>query len=115
MAEAFPKKVSETMEYWRDFVASRHRSGKRVAVWGGGSKCVSFLTSLGLGPEVTTVIDINPHKQNRFLPGSGTRVQAPKTLTKDAPDTVIVMNPIYLGEISAELAQMGLSPEVVAV
>ena len=114
-AEAFPKKVTETMEYWRDFVVSRHRSGRRVAVWGGGSKCVSFLTSLGLEPEIASVIDINPHKQNRFLPGTGTRVQAPRALVNDPVDSVIVMNPIYLDEIGADLTQMGLSPEVVAV
>lgn len=114
-AEAFPSKVTETMEYWRDFVVSRQSSGRRVAVWGGGSKCVSFLTSLGLEHEIAMVIDINPHKQNRFLPGAGIKVQAPHSLSQDPVDTVIVMNPIYLDEIGADLAQMGLSPELAAV
>ncbi|SFD18945.1 class I SAM-dependent methyltransferase [Tropicimonas isoalkanivorans] len=115
LAAAFPAKVAEVMTYWREFVTSRHRDGKRIAVWGGGSKCVSFLTSLGLGPEIAQVIDINPFKQNRFLPGAGIQVRAPEALAESPPDTVIVMNPVYLDEIGRSLAGMGLSPEMVAV
>lgn len=114
-ADAFPEKVAETMEYWREFTMSRHRSGQRVVVWGGGSKCVSFLTTLGVGSHVSGVVDINPYKQNRYLPGTGLRVEAPQDLIDAPPDTVIIMNPIYLKEITASLARMGLSPEIVAV
>ena len=56
---------------------SRHAAGKRVAIWGGGSKCVSFLTTNGLGAEVAQVIDINPFKQGKYLPGTGHRCQRP--------------------------------------
>lgn len=115
LAAAFPAKVAETMAYWRDYVQSRHAAGKRIALWGGGSKCVSFLTSLGLGPEIARVIDINPFKQGRFLPGTGLPVSGPEALRDDPPDTVIVMNPVYLDEIGADLAGLGLSPELVAV
>ncbi|MFD0980279.1 methyltransferase, partial [Tropicimonas aquimaris] len=61
------------------------------------------------------VIDINPYKQNRFLPGTGIQVMTPQALATTPPDTVIVMNPVYLGEISSSLAGLGLSPELVAV
>ncbi|WP_236545102.1 class I SAM-dependent methyltransferase [Tropicimonas marinistellae] len=115
VAAAFPAKVAEVMAHWRDFVIRRYRDGQRIAVWGGGSKCVSFLTSLDLDEEIAQVIDINPHKQNRFLPGTGALVSAPEMLSKSPPDTVIVMNPVYLDEIGRSLADMGLSPELVAV
>ncbi|MFD0980308.1 methyltransferase, partial [Tropicimonas aquimaris] len=61
------------------------------------------------------VIDINPYKQNRFLPGTGIQVMAPQALAATPPDTVIVMNPVYLDEIARSLADIGLSPEIVAV
>ncbi len=115
LAAAFPAKVAETRAYWTDFVKSRHASGKRVTIWGGGSKGVSFLTTNGLGKEVAHVIDINPFKQGKYLPVTAHRVAAPEDLKQDPPDTVIVMNPIYLPEIGAQLASMGLSPELVAV
>lgn len=115
LAAAFPERVAETMDRWRTFVQDRHAAGKRVAIWGGGSKCVSFLTSLGLGPEITRVVDINPFKHGRFLPGTGIPVSAPEDLRAEPPDTVIAMNAVYLDEIGADLSRLGLSPELVAV
>lgn len=114
-AAAFPQKVREVRDHWTDFVRSRHGAGKRVAIWGGGSKGVSFLTTNGLGEEVAQVIDINPHKQGKFLPVTAHQVIGPEALKDAPPDTVIVMNPIYLPEIGADLAKLGLNPELVAV
>ncbi|MEM9128107.1 MAG: class I SAM-dependent methyltransferase [Pseudomonadota bacterium] len=115
LAAAFPQKVAETRTHWTDFVRSRHGSGKRVAIWGGGSKGVSFLTTNDLGAEVAQVIDINPFKQGKYLPGTGHLVSSPESLKGAPPDTVIVMNPIYLPEIGSQLADLGLNPELVAV
>ena len=115
LAKSFPAKVAEIRAYWTEFVRSRHAAGKRVAIWGGGSKGVSFLTTNDLGGEVAQVIDINPFKQGRYMPGTGHLVSAPDSLQDAPPDTVIVMNPIYLPEIGADLAKMGLTPELVAV
>lgn len=115
LAAAFPQRVAERRAHWSGLVRDRQASGQRVALWGGGSKAVAFLTTNGLTDEVAQVIDINPFKQGRFLPGSGHRVDAPESLRDTPPHTVIVMNPIYLDEIRAQLAEMGLAPEVVAV
>ncbi len=115
LAEAFARSVPQRIDEWRRFVDERHCAGRRVALWGGGSKAVAFLTTLGLSEEVAGVVDINPFKQGKFLPGAGNEVIAPEKLRDLCPDTVIVMNPIYLPEIKASLNNMGLEPEVVAV
>jgi len=115
LARAFPGTVADMRARWTAFVADRHAAGRTVAIWGGGSKGVSFLTTNGLGPEVSHVIDINPFKHGKYLPGTGHRVSAPDALHADPPDTVIVMNPVYEAEIGAQLAGMGLSPELVSV
>jgi hypothetical protein len=102
----------------RDLSAALTRwraTGKTVAIWGSGSKCVSVLSALGFGAELGAVIDINPHKRGRFLPGSGIEIEGPEVLTRVRPDVVWVMNPIYLGEIARELSERGLSPELVAL
>ncbi len=115
LATAFPAKVAETRVHWTDFVRSRAGPGKRVAIWGGGSKAVSFLTTNGLTEEVAQVVDINPYKQGKFLPGTGHQVIRPDALKEAPPDVVIVMNPIYLLEVGAQLADMELTPELVAL
>ncbi|QIE57865.1 methyltransferase domain-containing protein [Pikeienuella piscinae] len=115
LAAAFPERVSAIRARWTEFVTKRHAAGKSVAIWGGGSKGVSFLTTNGLNEEVSRVIDINPFKQGKFLPGTGHRVCAPEELRDSPPDIVIVMNRIYLNEIGARLEEMGLTPELVAV
>ena len=61
------------------------------------------------------MIDINPFKQGKYLPGTGHLVSAPESLVAAPPDTVIVMNPIYLDEVGTMLADLGLSPELLAV
>lgn len=96
--------------------ASRWRAaGKTVAVWGSGSKCVSLLSSVGFGAELAAVVDINPHKHGKFLAGSGIEITGPDALTRIRPDIVLVMNSIYVREITRELEARGLSPELVAL
>lgn len=89
--------------------------GRRVVLWGSGSKATACLTSLGAGPEVLGVIDINPHKAGRFVAGTGHRIAPPDQLPALAPDVVVVMNPVYADEIRADLAGRGLAPELVCL
>src|SRR6266436_5007430 len=95
LAESFPDKVNEVEEFWRERISSASNNGRRVVLWGGGSKGVSFLTTLGLTEEVAAVVDVNSFKQGKFMPGTGHPVIAPKALINQPADLVIVMNPIY--------------------
>ena len=111
----FPARVTARQQRWRDAIRNAAKAGDRVALWGGGSKAVSFVTTLKLGPEIAAVVDINPYKQGKFLPGTGHCVIAPEELKPSPPDLVVVMNPIYLGEVTRALHDLGLAPEIVAV
>ena len=115
LALEFPRRVREVQDHWRDLVQDASKRGRRVVLWGGGSKGVSFLTTLGLTSEISTIVDINPYKQGKFMPGTGHPVVAPEALVDQPPDLVIVMNPIYVTEIRANLKRLGLEPEVVAL
>ena len=71
-------------------------------VWGGASKGVIFsLLMERAGHPITTVIDINPTKQKRFLPVTGLQVQSPEVALPKIPEkaTIYVMNSNYLEEI----------------
>jgi SAM-dependent methyltransferase len=112
LAEAFSERVRKVQEGWRGRVRSAWADGRSVVLWGGGSKGVSFLTTLGLKEEVASVVDINPYKQGKFMPGTGHPVIAPKALVDQPPDLVIVMNPIYVTEVSSSLKELGLEPKI---
>lgn len=115
LVREFPGRVAASRNHWTSFVRDRHAAGKRVALWGGGSKATSFLTTNGLTEEVAEVVDINPFKVGKFIPATGHEVRAPEALVDNPPDTVIVMNSIYTKEIGADLARLGLHPELVAL
>lgn len=108
--ERFAADVRQRLDAWRTVLAERHRDGQRVALWGGGSKAVAFLTTLGLSDEIGAVVDINPFKHGTFLPGTAHEVVAPEALTANPPDVVVIMNPIYHDEIQVDLQRLGLTP-----
>ena len=74
----------------------------RTAIWGGASKGVIFaLLKARAGQPVSTVIDINPAKQGKFLPGTGLKVKSPEQglAGMQSGSTIYVMNSNYLEEI----------------
>jgi hypothetical protein len=73
---------------------------------------VAFLTTLGIDREIEYVVDINPHRQGFFMPGTGQKIVSPSLLQTYRTDLVIIMNAVYRDEIQAELAGLGLSPEI---
>lgn len=111
----FAETLPGRLRRWRDDLARRHRNGERTALWGGGSKAVAFLTTLRLDDEIGQVVDINPEKHGTFLPGTAHPVVAPEALRAFRPDRVVVMNPLYRGEVTERLASLGVVTEVVAV
>jgi SAM-dependent methyltransferase len=115
LVDFFESHIHGVLDHWRDTVRNAAAEGRRVAIWGSGSKGVSFLTTLGLRDEIAAVVDINPHKHGRFMPGTAQEIVGPHRLRDIRPDLVIVMNPVYTREISEQLASMGLHPEIVAV
>jgi hypothetical protein len=87
---------------------------RKIVLWGGGSKGVAFLTTLGLSlDDVAYVVDINPIKSGTFMATTGQEIVTPDFLQIYRPDDVILMNPIYRQEIQRILEGMGLAPEVI--
>ena len=76
---------------------------------------MAFLTTIGMNREIEHVVDINPHRHGKFIPGLGKEIKSPEFLKSYDPQSVIVMNRIYSDEIRQKLADMGLKPEIVAL
>jgi 2-polyprenyl-3-methyl-5-hydroxy-6-metoxy-1,4-benzoquinol methylase len=113
---SFQEQYYRKVAAWKREIEGAVESGRRIALWGGGSKAVSFLTTLGISSDtIPYAVDINPHKRGTFLAGNGQQVISPEQLSEYQPDVVIVMNPVYCQEIKHQLNQMGLTPEIMTV
>lgn len=113
--ELFTEKITGKLEYWKQYLDNAQANQEKVVVWGSGSKCVAFLTTLKTIDKIEYAVDINPHRHGKFIPGVGKEIMAPEFLKTYQPDKVIVMNAIYKQEISEMLDDMGVATEVVAL
>jgi SAM-dependent methyltransferase len=111
----FQTRLAETVALWNGRLAGYTREGRRTVLWGSGSKGVAFLTMLGGAGQVEYVVDVNPYRHGRHMPGTGQEIVAPEFLAEYRPEVVIAMNPIYLDEIGAELARLGVAAELLAL
>ena len=115
LVDRYAKESPARIEHWKREISTRVARGETIVPWGAGSKAVAFLTTLGIGDEIDLLVDVNPYKRGRFMPGTGHEVIGPDDLAEHDPDCVIVMNPIYLDEIRRDLAARGLKPELLTV
>jgi C-methyltransferase C-terminal domain len=99
--------VTRSAAEWASKIRATARSGGRTVLWGSGSKAVAFLSAVGLGQEIEYLVDINPYRHGKFVPGTGKRIVGPEFLSEYRPDLVIAMNPIYRTEIARDLDRIG--------
>ncbi len=113
MVEYFVEHYETKRDEWRRALVEWKAAGKRVVLWGGGSKGVAFLTTLGQSvADIAYAVDINPIKHGTFMAGTGQEIVAPEFLREYHPDVVVIMNPVYRDEIAADLTTMNLVPEI---
>lgn len=115
-AGGFQQRAARLVEHWNHRLSELEAAGERVAVWGAGSKGVTFLNLVTASRTVAAVVDINPRKRHHHVPGTGHRVVAPEDLAPSPPHHVLVLNSLYRDEVRNRLTELGIdaSVEVVA-
>jgi SAM-dependent methyltransferase len=109
LARRFGERERQWIEAWRD----RLRSGGKLAIWGAGAKGVTFANLVDPDCElIDSVIDLNPHKQGHFVPGTGHPIVAPAALGERGVTRAILMNPNYRAENLALLHSLQLDIEL---
>jgi len=111
----FRQKCSQKIDYWLKTIRKFAREGQKTVMWGSGSKAVAFLTTLKLNKGIEYIVDINPYRHGKFLPGTGHEIVAPKFLKQYKPDKIIVMNPVYCNEIQQELDGLNVKADLLTV
>lgn len=111
VVETFSSSFQSQLEHWNLFMRTARDNRRKIVLWGSGGKGISFLNNLDTPESVLVVVDINPDRQGRFLPGTGHRIVGPNVLPELGPDVVIATNRIYLEEIRSQVRDLGLRPE----
>jgi len=88
-----------------DFLIAQKKNGKKLAAYGAAAKGNTLLNYCGVKNDIIDfVVDANPHKQNKWLPGSHIPVVHEEYLKKIMPDYVIVLPWNLANEITEQLA-----------
>lgn len=115
LVESFAQRYRTHVERWSENLGRFGSEGSGVVLWGAGAKGVTFLNAVENGHYVDAVIDLNPRKHGRYVPGTGQEVLSPGELRSQRPGTVLITNPLYEAEIRAHLATMDVNAEVLCV
>ncbi|MFQ5750224.1 MAG: methyltransferase, partial [Planctomycetota bacterium] len=111
LVAGFSSLYRDKVELWKARLDRWKSQGKKVAAWGAGTKGTTFLNTLGRFGAVERVVDVNPRKHGRFVAGTGQVIIPPQGLAADPPQVVLIMNPIYHGEIAESVRKIGLDVE----
>jgi len=111
-AEDFADEYQRKVAQWDELLEEMTEAGRRVVVWGAGSKGVSFLNALGIREQSEYIVDLNPRKHGMHVAGTGQRIVPPEFLRTCRPDAIVVMNAIYEDEIRARIENLGISCEL---
>ena len=83
---AFGDRVVAMGERLKGFLAARKSEGARLAAYGAAAKGSTLLNTFEIGAETLDfVADASPHKQGRYMPGSGLEISAPERLLDEMP------------------------------
>lgn len=98
---------------WLDRLLELKARGK-VALWGAGAKGATFANLVD--PDcaiIDCVIDLNPNKQGRYIPGTGHPIVAPASLPVRGVNSAVLMNPNYREENLQLLAEAGIELDLI--
>jgi hypothetical protein len=115
LARAFGHRYRGVRDEWSRRLDELAAEDARVVVWGAGAKTCAFLNAVEPADAVRFVVDVNPRKQGRFVPGTGHPVRGPAALATSPVDVVLVMNPQYHEEVVRDLAEAGVAATVTLV
>lgn len=103
--EGYAARVEAVRDSFLAFLRQAKADGKTVAAYGAAAKGNTFLNFAGVGTDdIVCAFDANPHKQNRFLPGSHAPIYGPEKVAEVKPDYVLILPWNLKDEIMGQLA-----------
>ncbi|HVX62101.1 MAG TPA: class I SAM-dependent methyltransferase [Pirellulales bacterium] len=102
---AFAVQVEETKRRLLEFLIEAKRAGRRIAGYGAPGKGNTLLNYCGIRTDfLDYVVDRNPYKHGKFLPGTHIPIFAPEKIAETRPDYVLILPWNLRDEIMEQLA-----------
>ena len=115
LAEKYRKNEDEVLFYLGELLKKCKTKGK-IALWGAGAKANVMLNLLDKDALlVDYVIDINQHKQGKYISGTGHEISSKDVLDDNELRTIIVMNRNYYDEIKEIIVQKRNDLEIINI
>jgi len=102
---SFADGVKETKFKILEFLIDAKRRGKSIAGYGAPGKGNTLLNYCGIRTDfIDYVVDRNPYKHGKFLPGTHIPIQKPEKIAETRPDYVVIMPWNFKEEIMKQIS-----------
>jgi len=79
------------LNIWNFFINAK-KSGKKIVCYGAPAKGNTLLNYCGIGSDIIDyTVDINPHKQGKYLPGTHIPIMTPEKINQSKPDYLVIL------------------------
>jgi len=113
LAQAYGADEAALCRQWRAKLFDSQSQGK-LSLWGAGAKGATFANLVDpVGLLIDCVVDLNPNKQGRYIPGTGHPIVASADLPLRGIKAAVLMNPNYREENLRLLAKAGIKLDLI--
>lgn len=79
------------LNIWNFFINAK-KSGKKIVCYGAPAKGNTLLNYCGIGHDIIDyTVDISPHKQGKYLPGTHIPIMTPEKVSQSKPDYLVIL------------------------
>ncbi len=88
----FQKNIEKSKKSIQEFFINAKKQGKKIVCYGAAAKGNTVLNFCRITKdEIDYVVDISPHKQGKFLPGTHIPIYSPEKIKDTKPDYIIIL------------------------
>lgn len=97
---------TRTIDSLKLFIENASQQGKSLAIWGVGAKTLATFACLNNTEAIAFAIDSDPHKHDKYIPGTAVQVKPPSQLTNSVIDIVLILALSYREEIKQSVVEL---------
>lgn len=87
----YSEKVKQTKRNFLELLIKLKNENKSIVSYGAAAKGNTLFNYSGIKTDfIDYAVDANPHKQNKFLPGSHIEIKNPNEIVKTKPDYILI-------------------------